>query len=87
MKADGYFSFESITVTAYWLSRGKPTCAIDFAAGNVCQFYRSIGIKGVELCSYTETNLRRDVSEDENPTYGYLIPCDNCPIHNKYKED
>jgi len=86
MESDGYSIDVTIEVTAYRNLNGTPTCAIDFTTGHVCKFYRSIGIQGYELCGYTEDHLRRDVEEDGNFAYGYLVPCSKCPIHHK-KED
>lgn len=78
METDGYSALESITVQAYWLNCDKPVCALDFKTGKACKFYRSIGIRGIELCIYTGDWLNR-----EDTVHGYLVPCVKCPIHNK----
>ncbi len=74
--------YTQLEVEAYFDAEDNPTCAIHFP-DEVCKFYMSIGMKGIETCYFAdyyngETLIRRNHSES-----GTLIPSKNCPLWNK----
>ena len=75
-----------IEVTRYTDPQGNPTCAINFAKGEVCEFYRTQRFGTLETCLFAKDNgkyyeyLGRRF---DNGKTGSLIPCENCLVWRK----
>lgn len=80
----------AVEVTAYRDDDGKPTCALNFATGEVCIFYRTQRYGCNETCALAEwsvyskmanTMRRRKRPDDlDYERNGTLIPLDECPV-------
>lgn len=81
----------SIKVIAYFDNSKKPTCATDFRAGDVCQFYRTQRYGSNETCVFAPESeiswkgmlpsMRRRKDKSGKDGNGTLIPGKWCPLH------
>ena len=75
---------KAIHVAAYRDGAGRPTCAIDFAAGLVCEFYRTQRLGCSETCVFAAESGKyfTPLARRDNG-HGTLIPCKECPVWRK----
>ena len=65
---------------------GRPSCACDFATGEVCQYYRTQRFGTHETCILAPEEgrygaiLQRRTDSNGVPKNGTLIPGDWCPL-------
>ena len=71
----------TITVTAYRTPDGKPTCATDFDAGEVCVMLRSTRWGLADVCALdVDKGRKTNGLQRDDGGNGYLIPCDGCIV-------
>lgn len=68
----------NIEIDAYFDGE-NPTCAKDFRNGEFCIFYYTASFGTREMCHFSKGEILHRRMEYT----GTLIPCENCPIHNK----
>lgn len=71
----------NISVTRHRDCDGEPTCALDFPAGKVCQFYvaQRFGLHETCLFASKSSHLWHPL-ERRKDGMGTLIPLDTCPV-------
>ena len=78
-------------ITRYRTPKAKPTCAIDFKNGKVCEFLQLAMLGTRETCFFIQDSskrkktLERDISSDGEISNGYLMPFKGCPIWKETK--
>jgi len=76
---------KTLEVEVYENPDGEPTCGSDFRTGDVCQFILSQRYGTEYTCVFAANEVRgmkMPLSATDNGM-GYLIPCKECPLHNK----
>ena len=63
----------TIDVPQYRTPTGEPTCAIDWAKGNVCPFVFTTRMGTVESCHWGGEIQRKNGD-------GYMLPNENCKV-------
>jgi hypothetical protein len=78
----------TIRVTKYRDDLGRPTCALNFKTGDVCEFFRTQRFGTIDTCLFAEQQYKyRESQLRYNNGNGHTIPLNNCPIWNGHDND
>jgi len=79
---DGHTEKITLEVVRYRDKDGKPTCARDFKAGEVCEYYRVHTWGTIETCLFSPAcrGLGEALERRGDDRLGTLIPMDGCPL-------
>jgi hypothetical protein len=70
---------KTLEVETYYTPDNKPTCAVDVRNKNYCIFLYQTRFGTEDHCFFGKNlPLERD-----KEGLGFLIPCPECPLHNK----
>ncbi len=74
----------TVTYTGYTNNNGQPTCALNFAAGEVCENFCTLRLGSLETCIFSpvENGLSIPLERRGEDQLGLLIPGDWCPLWN-----
>ena len=79
---------KTITVPVFRDPEGNPTCARNFKAGAVCQFYRTQRFGCHETCVFAkESHKGITTAMERRGETGSLIPLACCPLWSQTKEN
>ena len=71
----------TITITAYRTPDGRPTCAVDFEAGEVCSLLQSTRWGLADVCALQPDYGRNTaLLHRSHGGTGYLVPCAECIV-------